>query len=152
MVTRIRHKKVTIPRYDRKEKHYTIDEVLSQTVFVKNYKKNPCKVNFDGEWINMGSHRYQCFVLYGTTCVDCGLEAQYFIMERQGHFGQFHFNLYGLDDQGNEILFTKDHVVPRSRGGKDELKNYQPMCTICNNKKGSELIYPVNRWLIPAYV
>jgi hypothetical protein len=150
-MVRIRNKRISVPRFDRKEKHYSIEEVLSQTIFDTKRNGKAYKVDFDGEWINMASDRYQCFAVYGTTCVDCGLEAQYFIMERQGHYGQYHFNLYGLDDQGNEVLFTKDHILPRSRGGKDELKNYQPMCTNCNNKKGSDLIYPVNTWLIPAY-
>ena len=148
-MVRIRNKHKTAPRYERKEKHYSIEEVLSKTVFVKDYHKHPCMVNFDGEWINMGSHRYQCFALYGTTCVQCGLEAQYFIMERQGHCGRYHFNLYGVDNQGNEVLFTKDHIQPKSRGGKDIIENYQPMCCTCNEQKGSKLIYPVNSWLIP---
>lgn len=139
-MVRIRKKRTTVPiLYERKPKHYSIDEVLSETVFRKDYKKNPAKVNFDGEWINMGSHRYQCFALYGTDCVDCGIEGKYFIMERQGAVGQFHFNLYALDDFGNEVLMTKDHILPRSRGGRDEISNYQPMCTYCNGKKGNNM-------------
>jgi 5-methylcytosine-specific restriction endonuclease McrA len=151
-MVRIRNKHISVPRYDRKEKHYSLEEVLSQTIFDTKRKGKAYKVNFDGEWINMASDRYQCFAVYGTTCVDCGIEGAYFIMERQGNFGQFHFNLYALDNDGNEVLMTKDHITPRSRGGRDELKNYQPMCTACNNKKGSQIIYPVNTWLIPAYV
>lgn len=152
-MVRIKNKHVTNPRYERKEKHYSLDEVLSQTIFVDDYKKRPCLVDFDGEWINMGSHRYQCFAMYGTTCVDCGIEGQYFVMERQGgnfETCRYHFNLYAVDDFGNEVLMTKDHVIPRSRGGKDILGNYQPMCSACNNKKGNDLIYPVNSWLISA--
>jgi 5-methylcytosine-specific restriction endonuclease McrA len=32
---------------------------------------------------------------------------------------------------------TVDHVVPKSRGGKDTWKNLVTACTSCNNKKGS---------------
>lgn len=31
---------------------------------------------------------------------------------------------------------TIDHIRPRAKGGKDELENYQMMCTICNRDKG----------------
>ena len=148
-MVRIRNKRVTVPRFERKDKHYSIDEVLSETIFTDDYRKQACMVNFDGEWINMGSHYYQCFAMYGTTCVDCGIEGQYFVMERQGHFGKYHFNLYGLDDYGSEVLMTKDHIQPKSRGGSNTLDNYQPMCSQCNNRKGNSLVYPVNQWLFP---
>jgi 5-methylcytosine-specific restriction endonuclease McrA len=34
---------------------------------------------------------------------------------------------------------TKDHIVPKSKGGKDMLSNTQTMCVICNTKKGDTL-------------
>jgi 5-methylcytosine-specific restriction endonuclease McrA len=36
-------------------------------------------------------------------------------------------------------MITKDHIIPRSKGGKDILDNYQPMCIICNSKKADKL-------------
>jgi len=38
---------------------------------------------------------------------------------------------------GNRDQLTVDHVVPKSRGGKDTWKNLVTACTSCNNKKGS---------------
>ena len=35
---------------------------------------------------------------------------------------------------------TKDHIIPKSKGGKDSLKNLQPMCIRCNEAKGSKII------------
>ena len=32
---------------------------------------------------------------------------------------------------------TIDHVIPKSKGGRDHVDNYQPMCKKCNNDKGS---------------
>ena len=32
---------------------------------------------------------------------------------------------------------TIDHKVPKSKGGKDELKNYQCLCRSCNEMKSS---------------
>ena len=34
-------------------------------------------------------------------------------------------------------MITKDHVTARSKGGSNELENLQPMCMVCNTKKGS---------------
>ena len=35
---------------------------------------------------------------------------------------------------------TKDHVVPKSRGGKDTLLNVVSACFACNNKKGDQTV------------
>ena len=32
-----------------------------------------------------------------------------------------------------------DHVIPVSRGGADDVDNYQPLCRACNLRKGSRL-------------
>lgn len=40
---------------------------------------------------------------------------------------------------GHEVL-TRDHVKPRSRGGKDEWTNVVTSCSTCNNKKGQFLL------------
>lgn len=47
-----------------------------------------------------------------------------------------HFNLYAVED--NElVMLTKDHVQAKAFGGEDRHSNYQTMCAICNNLKGS---------------
>ena len=65
----------------------------------------------------------------------CGLKASYFALERHEDQERFHLNLYGINDNNEEILFTKDHIYPKSKGGKSKIDNYQTMCIICNNKK-----------------
>jgi 5-methylcytosine-specific restriction endonuclease McrA len=51
----------------------------------------------------------------------------------------YHFNLYAIDDNGDEILMTKDHIIPKSKGGRNHLSNYQPMCCVCNQKKDNKI-------------
>lgn len=41
---------------------------------------------------------------------------------------------------GSEDNLTFDHIKPRARGGKDELKNGQILCKRCNNWKADRMI------------
>jgi hypothetical protein len=90
--------------------------------------------------VPMGSHRYQLFAEKGTKCVECGIEGEYFALEscKKGNQDKFHFNLYGIDKRGKEIMLTKDHIIARSNGGDNKLSNYQPMCISCNKKKADK--------------
>lgn len=42
--------------------------------------------------------------------------------------------------QEPEIKLHSDHVVPLSRGGRNDIANLQPLCRICNSKKGTKTI------------
>jgi 5-methylcytosine-specific restriction endonuclease McrA len=55
--------------------------------------------------------------------------------------GVYHLKLYGENENGVEVQFTMDHIIPRGKGGKDSLRNIQPMCFDCNQHKGNKLIY-----------
>jgi hypothetical protein len=39
------------------------------------------------------------------------------------------------------IILQVDHIVPRSKGGKDTMDNYQTLCHICNMGKGNKKPY-----------
>lgn len=38
-----------------------------------------------------------------------------------------------------KICFLIDHILPRSKGGIDDISNYQTMCKPCNEAKGNKL-------------
>ena len=119
--------------YFRKE-CYTPEEVLP---FIGDYDKF-----YDGDPIHMGSDRYLNFATNGLTCVECGLTGTYFSKETDDMYSpnpRYHFNLYAINADGHEVMMTKDHILPRSRGGADSIENYQPMCCKCNKRKGNKL-------------
>lgn len=98
-----------------------------------------------GFGVHLTSIRLRTFHFSGSKCVCCGLQASHFAIEKQLHNKTAlhpHMNLYGLTDRGEEILFTKDHIVSKKDGGRDILSNMQTMCQPCNNlKAGKSLKY-----------
>lgn len=120
---------------------------------------------FDGDVMPVISLRYKVFAR-SCACVDCGIVGTYFAKERsakrmrdkivvQKINGErvvtvtppevrfkatsltWHFNLYAMHTDGREILMTKDHVLPKSKGGLDFLGNLQTMCQPCNGQKAN---------------
>lgn len=89
--------------------------------------------------IKMNSDRYINFKKNGIVCRHCKIKGSFFALERHDPDKTYHFNLYAVDKHGNEVLMTKDHIIPKSRGGKNHISNYQVLCTDCNNAKGNLL-------------
>lgn len=120
--------------------------------------------------VKAASLRLECF-RRNQTCVWCKRKGTVFVLEkhgkgrRKGGINCFvkdcqtcffhaekeyangdspHLNLYHVNRVGGLILMTKDHIMPRSRGGKDAIDNLQTMCRECNQSKGSDIpiIFP----------
>lgn len=122
----------------RRKENLTIEEVydaVKDVLFEPEDKKAMVVIN--GDKIKGNSQRFQTFFTKGLKCACCGIEGKYFGKEKDFNAARYHLNLYALDESGNEVLMTKDHIVPRSKGGASELYNYQTMCVKCNIAKGS---------------
>ena len=96
---------------------------------------------FRGYKVNMYSTGYQMFARKGVECTSCKIIGEYLALERYTNRQgvpktlRCHFSLYAVKD-GQEILMTQDHIVPKCEGGPTRLENLQTMCTYCNNAKG----------------
>ncbi len=114
---------------------FPIQEVISNIIFSLDKKAN-CDRIYNGHSVRMNSLRYQVFALKGTTCVHCGVSGEYFALEKDvtHNTNRFHFNLYATIN-GEEVMITKDHIIPKAKGGSDCLDNLQPMCIHCNESK-----------------
>lgn len=95
--------------------------------------------DFYGYEIKFSSHRLWTFYECGVECELCGLEAEFFAVEKN-HEGEArpHLNLY-VETSDGEVLFTKDHIVPQSKDGKNKISNYQTLCKPCNERKGDSV-------------
>ena len=84
--------------------------------------------------------RIDCFLTKGFICVKCNLRASHFSLEEieSDSFSGITLNLYG-EVKDVLMLFTKDHIIPKSKGGADDLSNYQTMCWSCNKNKGNNI-------------
>jgi hypothetical protein len=96
--------------------------------------KRDYQVNDETFAVRMNSDRYFVFKS-NSQCVSCGLEGTKMILDINPGDQSPHFNLYG-EEHGRLVLMTKDHILAKSKGGTDELPNYQTMCCTCNNLKG----------------
>lgn len=106
--------------------------------------KKYISAEFHGEEVNLGTLNIRMHFHKGVDCIECGAKGAYFKMEKSygpPHiiYSDWHLNLYAINEAGQEVLMTKDHRYPRSKGGSDELDNLDPMCTVCNHKKADKV-------------
>lgn len=119
----------------------SIETVREAQAKVWNDGKPPqAKLNVLGTNVKLFSKgtRLKTFFEHGTECSACGLQASFYAVERPAHeTGDFpyHLNLWGIDGKGQEVLFTHDHTLARSAGGKDHTSNTTTMCSPCNFAK-----------------
>lgn len=81
--------------------------------------------------------RLRVFHVHGLTCAStfCNKKGEYLIKARNSE-GGFHLDIYTKDFE----LMTIDHIVPKSKGGTNDIGNLQPMCHTCNAKKADKFI------------
>lgn len=120
------------------EKRYEINEVFD--LVGEEYLlgdtdawKHKSNMIIDGFNVRPISLRYKTFYQKGTKCVCCGKEGTHFKLCGDATTNRRHFNLFAEDG----TLMTKDHIIPKSKGGTDRVSNMQTMCGPCNKEKGS---------------
>lgn len=74
-------------------------------------------------------------------CHFCGCEADRWVAtkgrtDKQGHPV---LNLYGVNTDGHVVLMTRDHIIPKSLGGRDWVENLRPACGPCNERRSNDV-------------
>jgi hypothetical protein len=131
------------------EKHYSIETVFNmlgeEALSIKTQPTHTKEsIEVGGFKIYKKSLRYATFYQKGCKCCVCGKEGTYFQLDADRDGGNIegrrHFNLYAEDG----TLMTKDHILPKRWGGKDDIDNMQTMCKDCNEAKGSQYDLEIN--------
>jgi hypothetical protein len=71
-------------------------------------------------------------------CWECGCTADRWVADGESGGRQPVLNLFAMR-HGRLVMMTRDHIIPRSLGGKDLVENLRPACSPCNGKRGSRL-------------
>lgn len=74
-------------------------------------------------------------------CHFCGCQADRWVAtkgrtDRQGHPD---LNLYATNSVGHVVLMTRDHIIPKSLGGRDCVENLRPACGPCNEHRSNDV-------------
>lgn len=86
--------------------------------------------------------RLRVFYNKGVECVTPGCDkVGAILVQGMDRAGNIHIDLCTKDF----YPLTVDHIIPKSKGGPDDLENLQPMCTKCNTKKGNGDKNPVKK-------
>lgn len=125
-----------------KGRFYTPEEVLPLVIppfSEDSIEERKIQKNFFGDLINFTSSRLQMFQAKGIACVRCPIVGIGFVKQKHKEGEPYwHLGLYGMDAKGKSMMMTKDHIHPKSKGGRDCLSNFAPMCSKCNEEKGSD--------------
>ena len=112
-------------------------ENLETECYNKSCKSVENQIKVDGYDVYTRSLRYMTFYQKGCKCCVCGKEGTHFTLDPSGDGSDTrrHFNLRADDG----TLMTRDHIIPKSRGGREHISNMQTMCVDCNRAKGNHM-------------
>ena len=91
--------------------------------------------NGESYWVKVSTSRLRC-LKDNQSCVWCGRQGNVFVLEKNGNPVP-HLNLYYRFGNGDLLMLTQDHLLPKAWGGTDEMDNLATMCERCNRAKGT---------------
>ncbi len=130
----------------------TIKEFSLDETFKILYSSNPRISLFVGGRrysVRVNNTRYKLFVKM-PYCVCCGLKGSFFLLRaNSSDLPAAYFTLCGRDTSGDLVMLTRDHIVPKSKGGGNGLSNAITLCEHCNRRKGDHIvgIEELRRWV-----
>jgi hypothetical protein len=83
--------------------------------------------------------RMKVFAVHGCKCFNCGIEGTKVILTQDAG-GGLHCDLYA-EVNGGYRLMNRDHILPASKGGKNNVWALRPSCWKCNSKRGNEYTF-----------
>lgn len=117
---------------------FSVDEILELVPSEDNGNyglKAAIETDFGTIYVSIASKKLLTFK-QSIICASCESKGSYFLLLRNPHAkGRASLELFTDDNK----LLTRDHIMPRSLGGSNDMSNSQTMCLTCNSKKGSKV-------------
>lgn len=100
-------------------------------------RRNNAYFEYDGVRVNATNTTRKLLKL-GAQCALCGIKMHSFGLTPtdKKHYA---LSIYAKHPDGDLVLLTIDHIIPRAAGGSNSTLNLQCACCRCNNAKADEL-------------
>lgn len=101
------------------------------------------RVQVGSREVHVTSLRLRVFRKKGTKCYICGAQATHFAIDKfrlKSIKESPHMNMWGVKEDGSDLLFTHDHIIDRADGGADRIENAETCCTTCNGEKAAKTL------------
>lgn len=129
-----------IKRNRQERGRYVAEDIIA---YIRQHPRGVLEFEGDFGKIRIGIRPRHLIFANDPRCCFCTMRIELVIVERNPNNPQEKWGIHFYGVKNNElVLFTVDHVVPRSVGGEDHAKNYQSACEECNTKKGNIVTDP----------
>jgi len=123
------------------------EELIDQSMVVcatcrSNYNNKHIKL-YDSMFIEHGIHEYMINNLFLEKGIYCHICSGRPVFYKIGPHDLFARPLIKRVD-GMISVLTKDHIIPKAKGGEDVAHNIQPACLLCNQTKSDK--YSIINW------
>ena len=120
---------------------WSVDEILPIVKDNLNKDRMFLPPLFDNSIRHVGVSPRRIIFLTQTHCVFCGEKLDHFRYYMSVRPNCVEYHLVGVTKDLR--VLTIDHIIPKSLGGPNSLKNYQLACEVCNNVKGNKRLSPI---------
>jgi len=118
------------------EKHWNFDK--KATAETRKKQSDAHKGKRPNNYI--GGYEYKLFVNKNRRVMKLGNGGSHTFEQWRALKERYNFICLCCKKFEPEITLSEDHIIPLSKGGRDDIENIQPLCRSCNSRKHAKTI------------